>query len=182
MEITSPLHALLNIPKLILERTAKEEVERNDKDAFKTLNEDCKLKEEKTDKVKKVVTSFDSSKRSSSIDITIKVEKNLDNGIVMYSSKQLSEIRESIASTQWPDFLDEGFKNARGQWDPDRWHQNRKRGSTPPPGEGDKMADRRERDGAYASHSASERNISKPLGMQDRPSTLSGDLNRVRHD
>ena len=165
--MTSPIHAFLNISKTILERPDKENVEINDKDAFKTLNEDSKL---------------DSSKRSSSIDITIKVEKSLDNGIVMYSSKQLSEIRESIVSTQWPDFLDEGFKNARGQWDPDRWHQNRKRGSTPPPGEGDKMADRRERDGAYASHSASERNFSKPLGMQDRPSALSGDLSRVRYN
>ena len=147
-----------------------------EKDAFKTLMEDCKLKDEKTDKVKKNITSIDSSKQSSSIDITIRVEKGVDNGIVMYSSKQLSDIRESVASTQWPDFLDEGFKNARGQWDPDRWHQNRKRGSTPPPGEGDKIENRRERDGGYST----ERNISKPLGMQDRPSALSGDMNKVR--
>lgn len=26
------------------------------------------------------------------------------------------------------------FRNQRGHWDPDRWHQNRRRGSTPPPG------------------------------------------------
>ena len=99
--------------------------------------------------------------------------------MLMYSSKQLNEIRESVASSQWPDFLDEGFKNARGHWDPDRWHQNRKKGSTPPPGEGEKTIDRRERDSGYASHSVSERNISKPLGAQDR-SIPSTDLNRVR--
>ena len=98
----------------------------------------------------------------------------------MYSSKQLNEIRESVASSQWPDFLDEGFKNARGHWDPDRWHQNRKKGSTPPPGEGEKTIDRRERDSGYASHSVSERNISKPLGVQDRSIASTGDLNRVR--
>ena len=100
--------------------------------------------------------------------------------MLMYSSKQLNEIRESVASSQWPDFLDEGFKNARGHWDPDRWHQNRKKGSTPPPGEGEKTIDRRERDSGYASHSVSERNISKPLGVQDRSIASTGDLNRVR--
>ena len=157
-------------------------MERSEKNesAFKTGNEDSRGKEDKTEKIKKVASSHDAPKRSSSsIDITVKMEKGLDNGIVMYSSKQLSEIRESVASTEWPDFLDEGFKNARGQWDPDRWHQNRKKGSTPPPVEGEKILERRERDSGYATHSASERNSSKSLGMQDRPSALSGDLKMV---
>ena len=35
-------------------------------------------------------------------------------------------------SQKWPDYLDEAFKNNRGSWDPDRWHQNKRRGSTPP--------------------------------------------------
>ena len=162
------------MPRDDMEQSAKDEA------AFKTGIEDIKLKEEKTEKVKKISASYDASKRSSSsIDITVKMEKGLDNGIVMYSSKQLSEIRESVASTAWPDFLDEGFKNARGQWDPDRWHQNRKKGSTPPPAEGEKMLERRERDSGYAAHSNSERNSSKSLVMQDRPSALSGDLKMV---
>ena len=38
-------------------------------------------------------------------------------------------------SNKWPSYLDEAFKNNRGHWDPDRWHQNKKRGSTPPPEE-----------------------------------------------
>ena len=96
----------------------------------------------------------------------------------MYTAKQLSEIRQSVAATQWPHFLDEGFKNARGQWDPDRWHQNRKRGSTPPPVEGDKLSERRERDG-YPPNS--ERNIiTKSLSGQERSSVLPTDGHRVR--
>ena len=132
--------------------------------------EECKSKENKTERTKISFPSSEGSKRSS-IDITIKtIRKETENGIVMYSAQQLSEIRESSASTDWPDFLDEGFKNARGQWDPDRWHQNRKRGSTPPPAEGDKLPDRRERDTAYA-----ERNAAKVPGVQERaPGLLEG--------
>ena len=37
-----------------------------------------------------------------------------------------------MMSQKWPDYLDEAFKNNRGSWDPDRWHQNKRRGSTPP--------------------------------------------------
>ena len=137
--------------------------------------EECKSKENKTERTKTSLTSSEGSKRSS-IDITIKtIRKETENGIVMYSAQQLSEIRESSASTDWPDFLDEGFKNARGQWDPDRWHQNRKRGSTPPPAEGDKLPDRRERDTAYAGHLNSERNAAKVPGVQERtPGLLEG--------
>ena len=115
----------------------------------------------------------------SSIDITVNIKRSdTDDGIVMYSAKQLSEIRESIASSEWPDFLDENFKNARGQWDPDRWHQNRKRGSTPPPGEGDKSSERREREGGYQNSERS--NITKSLGIQDRSMGLPVEGNRVR--
>ncbi len=30
------------------------------------------------------------------------------------------------------------FKNSRGLWDPDRWHQGRRKGQTPPPTNTDK--------------------------------------------
>ena len=143
-------------------------------------NEDIKSAEEKPDKARKTMSASDSSKMSS-IDITVKIDRSdFDLGIVMYSAKQLSEIRESSASTEWPDFLDENFKNARGQWDPDRWHQNRKRGSTPPPGEGEKTSERRERESGYPVHPNTERNnITKTLGIQDRTIGLSVDGNRV---
>ena len=141
--------------------------------------EDCKGRHEKTDTTKINLSTADTSKRSS-IDITVKKNRDeADDEILMYSAKQLSEIRESVASKEWPDFLEECFKNARGQWDPDRWHQNRKRGSTPP-GDGDKLSERRDRDG-YSSNATSERsNITKPLSGQDRPTGLSVDGNRVR--
>ena len=115
----------------------------------------------------------------SSIDITVTIKRSdVDDRTVMYSAKQLSEIRGSIASSEWPDFLDENFKNARGQWDPDRWHQNRKRGSTPPPGEGDKSSERREREAGYQNSERS--NITKTLGIQDRSMGLPVEGNRVR--
>ena len=52
--------------------------------------------------------------------------------LISYTPDELSAFRLSALSSKWPNFLDESFKNARGHWDPDRWHQNRKRGSTPP--------------------------------------------------
>jgi hypothetical protein len=55
--------------------------------------------------------------------------------LIMYSVEELSELRKTTLSNEWPSYLDEAFKNTRGSWDPDRWHQNRKRGSTPPPDE-----------------------------------------------
>ena len=53
--------------------------------------------------------------------------------LITYSPDELLSFKLSAMSSKWPNFLDESFKNARGHWDPDRWHQNRKRGSTPPP-------------------------------------------------
>ena len=51
-----------------------------------------------------------------------------------YTSDALHKIKEdSSICKRWPKYLDQSFKNPRGKWDPDRWHQNRKRGSTPPP-------------------------------------------------
>ena len=59
----------------------------------------------------------------------------------MYSAEELMDLRTVYWSNKWPDYLDEAFKNNRGIWDPDRWHQNKKRGSTPPPEDkGDKEA------------------------------------------
>ena len=61
--------------------------------------------------------------------------------LITYSPDELLAFKLSALSAKWPEFLDESYKNARGHWDPDRWHQNRKRGSTPPPSEaGDKPA------------------------------------------
>ena len=166
---------------MFLETSSKDEVALS-REIKNTLNlqegnDEIKLAEEKTDKMRKIVSSSDASKMSS-IDITINIKRSdADDGIVMYSAKQLSEIRESIASSEWPDFLDENFKNARGQWDPDRWHQNRKRGSTPPPGEGDKSSERREREGGYQNSERS--NITKALGIQDRSMGLPVEGNRV---
>jgi len=62
-------------------------------------------------------------------------EKDGQKSPLYYSSKELRRMRESKAARRWPEFLDEDFKNHRGHWDPDRWHQGRRRGSTPPPGE-----------------------------------------------
>jgi len=60
--------------------------------------------------------------------------------LITYSPDELLSFKLSALSAKWPDFLDESFKNARGHWDPDRWHQNRKRGSTPPPEMAEKAA------------------------------------------
>jgi hypothetical protein len=51
---------------------------------------------------------------------------------ISYTASDLRKIREDVAfCKRWPHYLDEAFKNQRGQWDPDRWHQNKKRGSSP---------------------------------------------------
>ena len=55
--------------------------------------------------------------------------------IISYEPAKLKELREAKGSRTWPAYLDKDFLNAKGLWDPDRWHQGRKRGSTPPPGE-----------------------------------------------
>lgn len=61
-------------------------------------------------------------------------EKKELSSLVSYSSDVLYQIKDEVPHCQrWPKYLDESFKNTRGKWDPDRWHQNRKRGSTPPP-------------------------------------------------
>lgn len=57
--------------------------------------------------------------------------KKLD--LIVYSADQLMQLREVAVSKAWPSYLDEAFKNNRGTWDPDRWHQNKRKGSTPPP-------------------------------------------------
>jgi hypothetical protein len=59
--------------------------------------------------------------------------KSTSPSLITYSKDELEAFRITALSSKWPPFLDENFKNARGHWDPDRWHQNRKRGSTPPP-------------------------------------------------
>ncbi len=61
--------------------------------------------------------------------------KKKDKGLLVYSSKDLKKLRQKKVSNKWPSFLDADFKNSRGVWDPDRWHQGRRRGSTPPPKE-----------------------------------------------
>jgi len=55
--------------------------------------------------------------------------------LITYTADQLFALKEVTLSNKWPSYLDEAFKNNRGHWDPDRWHQNKKRGSTPPPEE-----------------------------------------------
>jgi len=49
----------------------------------------------------------------------------------VYSHALLLELKEHPLARQWPPYLDPAFKNARGVWDPDRWHLERKRGETP---------------------------------------------------
>ena len=61
--------------------------------------------------------------------------------LIMYTAEELKQLRTAPLSQKWPSYLDEAFKNNRGTWDPDRWHQNKKRGSTPPPSE-DKLSDK----------------------------------------
>ena len=53
----------------------------------------------------------------------------------VYSHSLLLELKEHPLARQWPPYLDPVFKNARGVWDPDRWHLDRKRGETPVSGE-----------------------------------------------
>ena len=52
--------------------------------------------------------------------------------LIAYSADDLLKLRTVMMSQKWPDYLDEAFKNNRGSWDPDRWHLNKRRGSTPP--------------------------------------------------
>jgi len=49
----------------------------------------------------------------------------------VYSHSLLKQLQEHPLARQWPPYLDPAFKNARGVWDPDRWHLERKRGETP---------------------------------------------------
>ena len=49
----------------------------------------------------------------------------------VYSHALLLQLKEHPLARQWPPYLDPAFKNARGVWDPDRWHLERKRGETP---------------------------------------------------
>ena len=54
------------------------------------------------------------------------------SNLIAYTADELMKLKTVGLSKKWPSYLDEAFKNNRGTWDPDRWHQNKRRGSTPP--------------------------------------------------
>ena len=64
--------------------------------------------------------------------------------LIVYSAEELMRLQKAPLSQKWPPYLDEAFKSIRGQWDPDQWHQNKKRYSTPPPDQDKK--DKKEND------------------------------------
>ena len=91
---------------------------------------------EKNDKMSSESVSPDTSETDSIRDPirrTRSSTKSTSPSLITYTPDELAAFRLTALSSKWPIFLDESFKNARGHWDPDRWHQNRKRGSTPPP-------------------------------------------------
>ena len=63
---------------------------------------------------------------------TVSASSASSSDLIVYSADALLKLRTVTMSQKWPDYLDEAFKNNRGSWDPDRWHQNKRRGSTPP--------------------------------------------------
>ena len=63
---------------------------------------------------------------------TVSASPASSSDLIVYSADALLKLRTVTMSQKWPDYLDEAFKNNRGSWDPDRWHQNKRRGSTPP--------------------------------------------------
>jgi len=52
----------------------------------------------------------------------------------VYSQEVLLELRTCPLAARWPPYLNPIYRNARGVWDPDRWHLDLKRGETPPVG------------------------------------------------
>ena len=54
-----------------------------------------------------------------------------DKGDPRYSQETLMALKDAPLSRQWPTFLEEDFKNSRGLWDPDHWHQNRRKNGVP---------------------------------------------------
>ncbi len=92
--------------------------------------------------------------------------------ITSYSIDFLLSVREKVSHVDvWPEYLDDAYKNQRGKWDPDRWHQNRKRGSTPPPGEERPDRDRerdRERRPTRGSGAAGEERPNSSLSSDGR--------------
>jgi hypothetical protein len=96
-----------------------------------------------------------------------------ESKVVAYTIDYLHSVRDALGKgAQWPDYLDEAFKNSRGKWDPDRWHQGRKRGLTPPPPEDRAERDRRPTRGTMAGR-----------GEEERPnSSLSADGRVSRHN
>ncbi len=94
--------------------------------------------EDEEDKDKKDCAPSKRAAKASADEVVAR--RDASGKILSYTSKELRRIRDSKASRVWPDFLDQDFKNQRGHWDPDRWHQNRRRGSTPPPGEREEKA------------------------------------------
>merc|ERR1719186_673336 len=55
----------------------------------------------------------------------------------VYSQEVLLELRTCPLAARWPPYLNPIYRNARGVWDPDRWHLDLKRGETPPVGVAD---------------------------------------------
>lgn len=49
----------------------------------------------------------------------------------VYPHAVLVQLQDHPVAQRWPPYLDPIYKNARGVWDPDRWHHDRKRGDTP---------------------------------------------------
>jgi len=49
----------------------------------------------------------------------------------VYNYAKLLELKHHPLALIWPPYLDPVYKNARGVWDPDRWHLEQKRGETP---------------------------------------------------
>jgi hypothetical protein len=41
----------------------------------------------------------------------------------VYTLQELTAMKESPLSQQWPKYLDETFKNQRGFWDPEKWFE-----------------------------------------------------------
>eukprot|EP00088_Acartia_fossae_P068576 TRINITY_DN872_c0_g1_i2.p1 TRINITY_DN872_c0_g1~~TRINITY_DN872_c0_g1_i2.p1 ORF type:complete len:1010 (+),score=359.78 TRINITY_DN872_c0_g1_i2:207-3236(+) len=50
---------------------------------------------------------------------------------LVYNHALLLELKKHPLALKWPPYLDPAYKNARGFWDPDRWHADQKRSETP---------------------------------------------------
>jgi len=111
----------------------------------------------------KVDDNTDNISVKSDIETNVEAEEEeLKQDILMYSKDDLMELRTAALSQKWPSYLDEAFKNNRGTWDPDRWHQNKKRGSTPPPSD-----DRNSEKGSKKDEN-NEAGVNKKKDIKDR--------------